>query len=593
MKIYKADDAATLGRWGGDATNSARERIANMEVIRVPVADWVQEAIRIPNAALIKAAEEGTAEYAGFEDDVQLTQQDRDDLADSSLVPFSIADQPYLVQPYNSSGRRQLYMCARQVAKSTTVGNKIIAHSCLRPNFRTLYISPSETQTKRFSSFRVSDPIRFSPELQVFKGSARGNKLTDNMFTKRFMSDSVLTLSYARHNADRVRGLSADLLAVDELQDILAELLPVIRETLFTSMYKYEIYAGTPKSTDNPINYYWEERSTKYEWAMRCTHCNHWNITSMKNIGLNFLVCERCSAQLHPQDSENAEWVSARSRKWLNETDPNTRFEGYRIPQVVSPRVEWADVRDKLENYPVAEFMNEIMGLAHDSSDKLLPKEKILPNCLSGFHLKDGHKFAGRGPAFMGVDWGTGEAASYTLVTVVMMLGGKMQYVYFRRFLAHESHIDKLIPEIMKIVKQFNVQLVGSDYGGGYDKNYELVKLLGPQRVITYQYCGASLLYFDTKLNRFMVNRTEIIMRFVYAVYKKTYIRLPSWDSIVDPFMTDLLAVFAEMTRQGTRPIIQKRPGTSDDTLHSMIYAMLALLTVFPNPEILVPDSPR
>lgn len=581
--------------------------VDRMAASKIRPSEWIQRVIKIPNPKLMEQMEgvvsfdecddmqEGHDPPADFDPAVLKAIADLG-VSEDTLENFSIADQPYMNRPYDTFARRALFLCARQVGKSTLDGNKMLAYTCMRPNFRSLYVSPSEAQTKRFSMFRISDPIRFSPDLQVYKGMGvvgKGKHFSDNIFSKRFVNESTMTLSYANLTADRIRGLSADLLVLDEIQDMLYELIPVIRETLFTSPYKMELYSGTPKSTDNTINYFWEERSTKYEWAMRCTKCSTWNITGPENIGLHFLICKKCGGQLYPADVSNAQWVSARSPQWLKETNPKTRFEGFRIPQPISPFADWPDILDKRDNYPTAEFMNEVMGRSHDSADKLLSKVRLLPNCLESHKLSMGEQFIGRGPTFMGVDWGTGEANSYTVVTVSIFIGGHLFYIYFRRYLGHESDLDTMIPDIASTFQKYKCIFAGTDFGGGHDKNYALGKAIGNHRLIKYQYNNASLLYLDHRLNRYMVNRTEVIMRFVYCIYRGDVIRLPRWDDIVDPFMTDLMAVFREMNKDGTRAVINRSPGASDDTLHSMLYCMLAYLAAFPRPDILTPDAPR
>ena len=90
-------------------------------------------------------------------------------------------------------------------------------------------------------------------------------------------------MRYAFLNADRVRGIPADMVCIDEIQDVLTDNIPVIEECVSHSSFKYKLYAGTPKSLDNTLESLWVEDSTQNEWVVPCDSCGggdyrHWNI---------------------------------------------------------------------------------------------------------------------------------------------------------------------------------------------------------------------------------------------------------------------------------------------------------------------------
>src|ERR1700689_1299241 len=64
---------------------------------------------------------------------------------------FSFKGRRHMRRIYDTPARRILLVAARQVEKSTCLGNRTICYSCLIPAFKTLYVSPSATQTKTFS----------------------------------------------------------------------------------------------------------------------------------------------------------------------------------------------------------------------------------------------------------------------------------------------------------------------------------------------------------------------------------------------------------------------------------------------------------
>ena len=152
----------------------------------------------------------------------------------------------------------------RQVEKSTTQSNRHIAYSCLIPFFRSVYVSPTAKQTRVFSNDRLKKTIDTSPFIKKYFVD---HTTTDQVFEKSFTNRSVIFLGYAYHSADSMRGLSADMMNIDEYQDILSDNIPVLREILFASEYKIFMATGTPKTFDNHLEKLWQD-STQNIWLI-------------------------------------------------------------------------------------------------------------------------------------------------------------------------------------------------------------------------------------------------------------------------------------------------------------------------------------
>lgn len=56
-------------------------------------------------------------------------------------------------------------------------------------------------------------------------------------------------------------------------QDLLKDIIPVVNQTMSRSLYKKNLFAGTPKTTTSTLGQLWKH-STKNEWMSKCTHCN-------------------------------------------------------------------------------------------------------------------------------------------------------------------------------------------------------------------------------------------------------------------------------------------------------------------------------
>lgn len=289
---------------------------------------------------------------------------------------------------------------------STLLGNLSLAYSALNPSFKTLYVSATSQQAQVFSADRIKEPIETSPLL-----SALTNRiLSQNVFFKQFTNRSQIRLRYAFLSADRVRGIPADKILIDEVQDIMTENIPVIEECVSHSMFKIMRYAGTPKSLDNTIEVYWQAFSTQNEWLVPCDYCNNWNNLGEKNIGKKGVICAKCGKPLHTRH-ERAQWASMQPRTPYNEE--RVAFEGFRIPQLMVPWIAeseegWKDLILKFEQYPRAKFYNEVLGLSFDLGTRPLKRDQIKACCREAIRMSDLDEWVTRAGnvTFAGLDWG-------------------------------------------------------------------------------------------------------------------------------------------------------------------------------------------
>jgi hypothetical protein len=139
----------------------------------------------------------------------------------------------YDVDPFNLVIR-----AGRQAGKSLGVAAIITIKSILRGNFMTLFLSPLSQQTSRFSGMYL-DPFLSSP---LIKKHFRDSSSKKNVGEKSLNTGSRIYLSYAEveADADRVRGISADAIYLDEVQDISHDALPVVYETISASYYGFK-----------------------------------------------------------------------------------------------------------------------------------------------------------------------------------------------------------------------------------------------------------------------------------------------------------------------------------------------------------------
>lgn len=517
-----------------------------------------------------------------------------------TYVNFNFGERRYLRQVYDTPSRRTLLKCGRQVEKSTLLGNKLLSYSCIVTALNSLYVSPTNQQTKVFSQDRLKEPIETSEFLKAWTTT----KLSDNVFLKKFINRSQITLRYAYLNADRVRGIPADLICLDELQDLLTDNIPVIEECASHSHLKIFMYSGTPKSLDNTIEFYWTAYSTQNEWTVPChRHAiktpngitrQHWNILSEDHIGETSLICDRCKEPISAQD-DAAQWVSLNPGIIKQIPKP---YEGYRIPQLMVPWISHDDIVQKQKTYSRSKFYNEVLGLSYDSGTRPLTRQDVIDNCDPHILLTDSYQEKVRGtvaeafPVYMGVDWGSGEQSMTVAALGTYLNDGRFTLFYFHRFEGRETEPLIQIEEIKRLITRWRVQLVGCDYGGGYWPNDELIRTFGWEKVIKYQYSTPTTkVKWEDGLKRFLVNRNEVMSDVFNALKRRDVFRLPNWENFQNPYGADFLNIFSEYSEQTRQNVYKKSPNCTDDAFHAMLYCFLASMIRHPRPDIIAPTA--
>jgi len=508
-------------------------------------------------------------------------------------VRMSFTERRYLKRVYDTSSRKVLLLTSRQTEKSTSIGNILMARSALYNMHTSLFVTPSAMQTKVFSRARLDEIIDLSPMMK----SLTHSKLVMNILEKELINRSKIYLRYAYLSADRIRGISAQDLYVDEIQDIYSDLMPVIEETTSHYAGSYKLYSGTPKGFDNTIEKYWANSSTQSEWCIPCEHHGlpgepgtwHWCILGINNLGKHGPICDRCGNAINPEHFE-ARWV---------DMNPDAEFEGFRICRLMVPWYykvpsAWADLLSLRERYPTAQFMNEVMALSHDSGSKPISKAEVISACDDTYKMDEDEVAAlrQRCELYGGLDHGTGEGSSFTLLVV----GGyprpdaSFQIVYAKRFDGPLADPILQEEELKRLIAKFRLDIVGCDYGMGFVPNKRLIDVFGAKRIQQFMYSPRLpvKIMYKAALHRFMVYRTPV-MADVFAAIKRRLIRLPSWDVFQKPYSEDILSIHAEYSNTQRMIMYDKPRGISDDTFHAILFCFLASNCVYKRPDIMSP----
>lgn len=375
-----------------------------------------------------------------------------------------------------------IYKTGRQVSKSTSLAAHGILSAISLPNLTTLYVMPLFEQVRRFSTMFVQPFIDQSPVKQMWSGTDTVN----SVLHRSFRNHSKMLFSFAFLNADRIRGISADKVAIDEVQDMNHEHIPIIRETMSASAWALRQFTGTPKTLDNTLEALWTE-SSQAEWFIPCLHCTTngaptWNIPSMDHHLERMIgpyrsdisearpatICFKCGKPVSPRFGR---WVHRYpDRIWLQ--------AGYHVPQVVMPLHyakpdKWAELLAKMAgkgNTPLNVFFNEVLGESYDTAAKLVTLTEL--DAVSHLGKNSIKQARARRRMYvmtaLAVDWGGGGEKQLSFTTVAFLglrRDGVIECIYGKRLLTPHDHLREA-REIKHLWDLFHPSVLAHDYTG-------------------------------------------------------------------------------------------------------------------------------
>lgn len=496
---------------------------------------------------------------------------------------------------YTRMPKSMVLKTGRQVGKST-VGSAHGVITCTSiPYFRTLYITPLFEQVRRLSNNYVRPFVEQSPLRSLWLG----NNTENSVLQRSFRNYSMMQFSFASLDADRVRGIRADKVVIDEVQDMNRDLIPIIKETMSASKWAISQYSGTPKTPENTLEGLWL-MSSQAEWCIPCKSCKKLNVASIKHdlekmigpfredISENnpATVCAKCSKTIYPNEG-----------RWIHRY-PERRFQfaGYHLPQPImhihySAPAKWGELLAKREgygNYTPEKFMNEVLGESCGTGVQLVSMDDLQKACLLE------HNNAPKDPAscmkdlkryekiVLAADWGGGgeEGVSLTVITVMGILpNGTVDVIWGRRLMTPHDHILEA-QQCLDIFNRFNCDFLAHDYtGAGSLRETFLCQAGVPyKRIIPIQYVRAasakvmSVVKPSEKNPRFYyrVDKTRSLLTVCAAIRLKK-IRFFKYDyrSTDDPgLIHDFLALVEQKTetRIGSDIYtITRNPQLSDD----------------------------
>lgn len=451
------------------------------------------------------------------------------------------------------------------------------------PHLQMLYVAPLQQQTQRYSTLYLNEAIQSCELARLLQSKDLEGVLSDSNIVQSvgheaFAHGAGIQLTYAKTSSDRARGIFADFIDFDEIQDQLVDNVPIISESLTASEYGVSRFTGTAKTADNTIEKYWQQ-SAQCEWSMKCAGCNTWNFPTEDGKVLDMIQatgvhCVVCGKKL---DVRTGIWVPAYP-------DRMDSFPGYHIPQIVVPAIvedphKWAKVVRKVLSLPLSLIMQEVLGISYSVGARLITEADItrqstLPS------VKELQKRIGRyAMTVSGVDWGGAEQSSFTVHTIIgVRPDGKLDVLWARRFIGFNP--DEVLSEIAKAHRFYLCTMMAADYGMGFAQNVMLESRFGIMVVHMQLLSQNKLLSYSPTLghHRWTVDKTTALeVLFLSIKYGKIF--FPPKEEF-DLYTKDLLSPYEHVSDKGVIPTRRflRDPSRPDDFAMALCFGcMLAM----------------
>ena len=342
--------------------------------------------------------------------------------------------------------------------------------------------------------------------------------------------------------------------------------------------FNLKMYAGTPKTSDNYMEMFWEN-SSQYEWVIKCTHCGKYNCMTLENIGARSLVCNKpnCKKPIHYRDGN---WVSM---------NPGAMLDAYRMPQIALNWINnddaWVEqVIKPIDSglYSTEKVYNEILAMPYANARHPLTASDMRAVCRTGVkalteetalqnpNVQSGYTFAG-------IDWGKGDTASgtsYSVLTIGTIVQGKFQVIYIRRFTGRSSDALLQIEEMKRIIYRFKCMLIIADTGDGRTSNAMMVEEFGPQRFTELYEHGTmkTKIKWDSDKAHYVINRTQIMTDIMMEI-KRNQVDLFDYEEFKQ-YQRDFTGIYSEYSEQ-TR-LTKYDHKVPDDCFHSYMFCRVA-----------------
>lgn len=514
--------------------------------------------------------------------------------------PYSLDWSHFMMYPMfqmRNAPQRMLWRTGRQISKSTSLGASKLVRAALEPNYNILTVMPLFEQVRKFSQNVVKPFIQTSTLRSIFTDPEG----SDSVLQRNMGNGSILFYSYSNGDPNRVRGVQAAEVLVDEVQDADIADLPIIEACMSASPFRFSRYTGTPKTFDNTIHLLWED-SSQAIWHIPCTNtgCKHVNRCTavdgdlLDMIQPKTLSCAKCSS---PVDSRLGFYVH-------NFPQRQKTFAGYHVSQPILP-MHYADPKNWhlllqfRKEKPTYAFFNEVLGEPYDAGSKLITADQLRDSAVAE-PCEPSALPVGRYIAVgTGVDWGGRgkERSSDTedfISNTAIAVGGicadgsvDVNWIHKVPYAVDMSHETELVANV---AASSGTYYVGMDYGGQGNVQETLLISRGwpAERIVPFTYAVMAptrpIVFYTPPQARgvrssYTLDKPRSLL-LLCELIKRGVVRLPKGDAYLNDHLKDFLNIMEESIdnpRGSPRKLVKRMSRRTDDVVHAINFLVMSL----------------
>jgi len=461
------------------------------------------------------------------------------------------------------------------------------------PNIRVVHLFPALGQVKKFSQDKLETLIRTAKNDFINSNKLISSNSVDNLTMKQFNA-GTLWIDSLGSDGDRIRGMTADIVFFDEVQDMFGHAIGNATKILTAAKYGpvgqgVQVYFGTPKQKGSYFSTIWDMSDQRY-YHLGCINCNETypfylpNDDRWKSIWLyeNTIQCPLCGTkQKKVEATERGKWVGARG---LEESE----FVGFHVNQLYIPYFTKENIEKLMpENNPAQTeriWQNEVVGEFYSGAGSPLTKAEIYNLCRDpdrSFSKKIKPKDK---TVYLGVDWGGKDddpnsrgGQSYSCVVVLSATpDGTLLIEHAHKLRKNNFNFKK--ETIKEMYRRFGVHRGVSDWFFGQDVVHDLQSIYR-ERFLGAQGSGSLIKPIKYREDEFIISyNKDLLIDELFDLFRKGKIRFP-WKSYeyIEWLIDHCTSMESKCRISGGQPIKTFVKGSApNDGLMALMYAYIA-----------------
>jgi phage terminase large subunit GpA-like protein len=266
---------------------------------------------------------------------------------------------PHEVEPYSVfNGERSrigvVIVKSRQVRGTEFCKNVALYHLAGKGNKHenTLHVFPRQEMASRYAKYRVMTSI---DEPYTYLNEQLSEDERSTISGIPFKHDCRYYIFSASGQADALRGLSADMLIRDEVDQFLSSAIRNLDACTSACEFPIILDIGTPAG-NKILKSMWEQ-SDKREYFYCCDVCHDYFKPTIDLLcGIADIKCPNCQ-------TEQSKMSAALDGKWIQMRNPKFATQiGFHFTQLINPLIETIQILRWKEEFSSEKFKAEVLG---------------------------------------------------------------------------------------------------------------------------------------------------------------------------------------------------------------------------------------